>query len=197
MVDEIPVVYFFRVDHTFKLTMASSTFEFPTDTLPFNQGVGSKTFKQPPLDGTLALHQLYDYNAEHSPKHPLYVYDSPDGDIKRITWGEARPAIHRAAKFAMNAVGSMSKDSSSPMIVGILANAGKNRSCQLIGILAQIFVYKRYDHFSVLRYWSFEGRLPTLLHIDSKFHRWRCEHANANFCNSFIHWRRRFNPKLC
>ncbi|KLO12999.1 acetyl-CoA synthetase-like protein [Schizopora paradoxa] len=116
--------------------MASSAFEFPIDALPFNQGVGSKTFTQPPLDGSLALHQLYDYNAEHSPNHPLYVYDSPDGEIKWMTWGETRPAIHRAAKFAMGAVGHVSKDSSSPIIVGILANADTiTFQCFVIGLL--------------------------------------------------------------
>jgi len=99
---------------------------FPPDALPCKQGIGSRTFKQPPLDGTLALHQLYDYNADHSPNHPLYVYDSPEGEIKRITWGEARPAIHRAAKLAETTIGGATKDMASPIIVGILANAGES-----------------------------------------------------------------------
>ncbi|KLO18919.1 acetyl-CoA synthetase-like protein [Schizopora paradoxa] len=109
---------------------------FPPGDLPCKQGVFSKTFKQPPLDGTLALHQIYEYNAENSPEHPLYVYDSTEGRSSQIFWREVRPAIHRAAKFAINAIGSVTKDPASPVIVGVFANSDTiTFQCFLIGLM--------------------------------------------------------------
>lgn len=61
--------------------------------------------------GTL---QTYEYNAENLTDHPLYVYEALNGTIKRITCCEVRPAIHRAAKFALNAVGNVTKDTNFP-----------------------------------------------------------------------------------
>lgn len=107
---------------------------FPPGDLPCKQGTDSKTFKLPPLDGTLALHQIYEYNAENSPDHPLYVYDTPEGESQRIAWREVRPAIHRAAKFAINAVSSVTKDSASPVIVGVFANSGEGLANSLLHI---------------------------------------------------------------
>ncbi|KAK7030388.1 hypothetical protein VNI00_014132 [Paramarasmius palmivorus] len=66
---------------------------------PRNQALNSKTFCPPPLDGTLALPEIYDWHKERSPKHPIFVYARQDGTICTITYSEVVPAIYRAARL--------------------------------------------------------------------------------------------------
>ncbi|KAF8315479.1 acetyl-CoA synthetase-like protein [Cantharellus anzutake] len=86
---------------------------------PLIHGKNSKTFSSPPMDGSLTVPQLIDWQAEHSPNHPLFVFD--DGPNKVwITWSKVRIAIERAARIvrALNVprLGTSSK------IIGILAS---------------------------------------------------------------------------
>ena len=87
------------------------------------QGVNSATFVAPPVDGSLNLHQLFDFNSEHSPDHPLYVYESQQGAVKTMTWGEAANGFHRATKLAISILPR--SDLTSSPIVGIFGNSGK------------------------------------------------------------------------
>ncbi|KAJ7153563.1 hypothetical protein C8R43DRAFT_885444 [Mycena crocata] len=66
--------------------------QFPTP-----QGLSSATFKQPPLDGSLLLPEIFDHHAQQSPNHPLFTYTEPDGVVQAISWSRAVGAIHRAA----------------------------------------------------------------------------------------------------
>ncbi|KAK0442587.1 NRPS-like enzyme [Armillaria borealis] len=86
--------------------------------LPTPQGVSSPTFKPPPLDGSLTVPELFDYNGFHSAKHTLFRYDSPDnGEFRSITWGEGVAAFHVAGHYFREHI-----NDETPVVVGILAN---------------------------------------------------------------------------
>ncbi|KZV70689.1 acetyl-CoA synthetase-like protein [Peniophora sp. CONT] len=54
------------------------------------QGVNSPTFHAPPLDRGLSVPDLYEYNAKHSPNHPVFCYANPEtGVVRDITYSEA------------------------------------------------------------------------------------------------------------
>ncbi|KAK0200585.1 NRPS-like enzyme [Desarmillaria ectypa] len=86
--------------------------------LPTPQGVESPTFKAPPLDGSLTFPELLDYNAIHSPKHPLFRYDVLDnGGFHTISWEEGVAAVHTAGHYFKKHIYS-----EAPATIGILAN---------------------------------------------------------------------------
>lgn len=86
--------------------------------LPTLQGVSSPTFKPPPLDGSLTVPELFDYNGLHSAKHPLFRYDSPEnGNFRSITWEEGVAAFHIAGHYFREHI-----NDETPVVVGILAN---------------------------------------------------------------------------
>ncbi|KAK0451171.1 NRPS-like enzyme [Desarmillaria tabescens] len=86
--------------------------------LPTPQGVTSLTFKPPPLDGSLTFPELFDYNATHSPKHPLFRYDDLDnGGFRTILWEEGVAAFHTAGHYFKKYI-----HGDAPITVGILAN---------------------------------------------------------------------------
>ncbi|KAK0207554.1 NRPS-like enzyme [Armillaria fumosa] len=86
--------------------------------LPTPQGVSSPTFKPPPLDGSLTVPELFDYNGFHSAKHPLFRYDSPEnGNFRSITWEEGAAAFHVAGHYFREHI-----NDETPVVVGILAN---------------------------------------------------------------------------
>ncbi|SJL14870.1 uncharacterized protein ARMOST_18345 [Armillaria ostoyae] len=85
--------------------------------LPTLQAVTSLAFKPPPLDGSLTFPELFDYNAIHSPKHPLFHYDDPDnGGFRTILWEEGIAAFHTAGHYFKKYVHG------DAVIVGIFAN---------------------------------------------------------------------------
>jgi hypothetical protein len=87
------------------------------------QGASSTTFNPPPTDGSLTLVEMFDYNALHSPNHPLFRYENPvDGALKEILWSEAVPAIHKAARL-VHAAASGVQPGSRP-VIAILASMG-------------------------------------------------------------------------
>ncbi|KAK0184796.1 NRPS-like enzyme [Armillaria mellea] len=80
--------------------------------------VNSLTFKPPPLDGSLIFPELFDYNAIHSPKHPLFRFDDPEnGGFRTILWEEGVAAFHTAGHYFIKYV-----HGDAPVTVGILAN---------------------------------------------------------------------------
>lgn len=105
--------------------------EFPIS-FPAPQAQSSDTFHPPPVDGTRSLPELYEYNAKHSPDHPLFAFADDSGATRTIKYPEAWRMIQRAAKIAHGYVakhqGHYSTQGSeipmTPPTVGILANAG-------------------------------------------------------------------------
>lgn len=119
-----------------------------------SKGHNSPTFCPPPTDGTLCLPELFEFHAQHSPEHPLFVYadstarslDGKDGhtgdldaQIRTIKYPEAWRMILRAArivqghyarfedKYALQdrSRGVYGMPQDVPPTIGILANAGR------------------------------------------------------------------------
>ncbi|KAH8110860.1 acetyl-CoA synthetase-like protein [Phellopilus nigrolimitatus] len=93
--------------------------------VPRTQGLQSTTFTQPPLDESLSLPAIYDWQAEHSPKHPAFVYEDEPGSQRTILWEENVQGVHRATRFVRKAIGNppaSSNDGKAP-VVAVLASA--------------------------------------------------------------------------
>ncbi|KAF8880544.1 hypothetical protein BD779DRAFT_1675887 [Infundibulicybe gibba] len=87
---------------------------------PNPQARSGQSFIPAPLDGSLTIPEVYDFNLHNNGIHPLFVYDTPDG-VQTISWGKAGRAIHNAAMVvsrSMCAAGSKPK----VPVVAILAN---------------------------------------------------------------------------
>ncbi len=88
---------------------------------PTPQGRSSLTFTPPPVDGSLTLAEIIDYNGKHSPNHPLFRYEDPDSDdVHTILWSEGVAAVHTAGQHLQKYLAS----EACPVVVGILANSG-------------------------------------------------------------------------
>nr|WGM49229.1 carboxylic acid reductase [Boreostereum vibrans] len=81
--------------------MASKPYFPVPDKLPTPQAQNHPTFKPQPLDGTILVPELFGWNAENNPDHPLFVFaDGPQGETRTIKYPEAFRIIKRAAKIA-------------------------------------------------------------------------------------------------
>ncbi|KAJ7607406.1 hypothetical protein FB45DRAFT_948237 [Roridomyces roridus] len=89
--------------------------------LPTPQGLSSSTFRQPPLDGTLLIPEIFDHHAEHSPNHPLFCYADSTGTVETITWSRATRAIHKAGQVCLEQVGDV--EAGNRPVIAILAAA--------------------------------------------------------------------------
>lgn len=68
--------------------------------VPNPQGLSSRTFVTPPIDGSLTIAEVFDFNAEHSPEHPYFVYeDQSTHNIVPVTWKSLRNATRRVARI--------------------------------------------------------------------------------------------------
>lgn len=56
-------------------------------------------FTLPPQDGSLTISEIFDFNYEHNPGHLLFVYPNASGELVKVTYAEAVPAAHRAARY--------------------------------------------------------------------------------------------------
>ncbi|KAK0444273.1 uncharacterized protein EV420DRAFT_1277509 [Desarmillaria tabescens] len=87
---------------------------------PPSQARASHTFVPPPLDGSLSLPEIYDYNAIHSPDHLVFVYDDDNDGVKKLVWSELGQAMHRAASVVRRNLKEQHRSTST--VVAILAN---------------------------------------------------------------------------
>ncbi len=91
---------------------------------PTPQGSTSKTFRPPPLDGTLALHALPEFHAKNSPNHPAFRFEEPkDGSIKTLRWVEVFLAIQTARQILQGGFGL--RTSGSHPVVALLVSTGR------------------------------------------------------------------------
>ncbi len=85
------------------------------------------------MDYKFSLPETWDYHSEHSPEHPIFMYD--DGpDIHTVTWRQANLATHRAARIVKSIAeehGLPILDPLKPPIIGILAIKGTREVYQL------------------------------------------------------------------
>lgn len=91
----------------------------------------SPTFRLPPLDGTLTVPELLDWNAEHSPEHPYFVYANNDNETVSVTHSQMWHAIRSAAvtvrghvQLLQSRYDSQERPADRGPTIGILASAG-------------------------------------------------------------------------
>ncbi|EGN93439.1 hypothetical protein SERLA73DRAFT_172085 [Serpula lacrymans var. lacrymans S7.3] len=98
----------------------------PSDRLlplpPQTQARSSATFRPPPLDGSLALPQLYAWHLDHTPNHRLFIYADQDGSVKTIYWPEAVRAMYTGARIIKDRL-QQQTDASKAIVVAILAGS--------------------------------------------------------------------------
>ena len=83
-------------------------------------------FTVPPLDHSLTLPEIYAWNAEHSPKHPLFVFEETPGSLRTILWEEAAHGIDRAAKLCTAAVGQDAPGKDDARVIAVLGTLGSS-----------------------------------------------------------------------
>ncbi|KDQ13757.1 hypothetical protein BOTBODRAFT_188241 [Botryobasidium botryosum FD-172 SS1] len=93
---------------------------------PTQPGVGSKTFKAPPVDGSSSLPQIIDHHLAHSPLHPLFRYtsaDARDAPYEQILWKDAARAVHRAARLITSRASATPNSGRNSLVIAFLANS--------------------------------------------------------------------------
>ncbi|KAF8200271.1 hypothetical protein BJ912DRAFT_921743 [Pholiota molesta] len=93
-----------------------------TITPPPTQALQSKTFRPPPLDGSLTLPEIYDWHFVNTPDHRLFIFADDNQNTRTILWPEAVRAIYNGARFLRNTI-DRKPDSDGIPIVAILAAA--------------------------------------------------------------------------
>lgn len=101
--------------------------------LPIRKGPSpnARSFKTPPLDGSLVPAQLYDWHYEHNPTQPVIVY-SGEGKVTEesihIRYSDFVPAAHRAGRFVAKAASiDIEADPHTYPVVAILAWSGMQK----------------------------------------------------------------------
>ncbi|EKM51198.1 uncharacterized protein PHACADRAFT_103930 [Phanerochaete carnosa HHB-10118-sp] len=84
-------------------------------------GQSCKTFKVPPLDGSLSIAQQFDWQAEHSPHHPLLEYIDDDGSLMSINFSTAQYAVHRGARIVLDALKEAGISKEKPVVAVVSA----------------------------------------------------------------------------
>jgi acyl-CoA synthetase (AMP-forming)/AMP-acid ligase II len=87
--------------------------------VPTPQGRKSKDFVPPPVDGSLTLSEIFNYNARHSPDHPFFVYHDAPGKEEHIRWRQLRNATGRVARIVLSH--NVPSAPPAPKIIAILA----------------------------------------------------------------------------
>jgi hypothetical protein len=86
------------------------------------------SYIQPPIDGSLTIPEIYDFNYKHNRDHPVFVHPDGLGGSKAITFSEVVPAAHEAGRFIAKAAGvDLNQYPTGYPMVGILAVSGKTR----------------------------------------------------------------------
>ncbi|KAJ7264743.1 hypothetical protein C8J57DRAFT_1512097 [Mycena rebaudengoi] len=74
----------------------------------------------PPLDGSLSVAQLYDWDHQHNPTHPVFIYGPRPSD--RLTYSDLVPAAHRAGQYVAERAGArLPLGVNSSLVVAIFA----------------------------------------------------------------------------
>ncbi|KNZ76905.1 hypothetical protein J132_06813 [Termitomyces sp. J132] len=65
----------------------------------------SSQYERPPLDGSLYVPELYDWQYHHNPTQTAFLYSVGESGLQAITYKEFVPAIHRAARLVAGMIG--------------------------------------------------------------------------------------------
>ena len=70
----------------------------PFPPVPQAHGLTSKTFTFPPLDGTLTLPEIFDFAAEHSSNHTVFLYPNDDDTVEHVNYTQVVRGIQRVGR---------------------------------------------------------------------------------------------------
>lgn len=96
----------------------------PFEPLPNTQCLNTTTFKQPPLDGSLSMPEIYDWHLTRSPDHPLFVYSDEERKPIVINWPEGARAVHRAGRIVRDMASDTGPVRLKPQTFAILSSTG-------------------------------------------------------------------------
>ncbi|KAJ3532133.1 hypothetical protein NM688_g7469 [Phlebia brevispora] len=97
--------------------------QLPIPPPPPTQCLTSKTFRLPPLDGSMTVPEMFDWHLKNSPEHPLFIYSDDDGNTTTIKWADAVKAVHRAGRLLQARLNIYSSGPKNVPFVAMLANA--------------------------------------------------------------------------
>ena len=97
---------------------------------PLNQALSSDTFKVPPLDGSLSIPEMYDWQHLHSPNHPVFVYADDAGVVTTVRMAELVRAVHRAGRLAISEYTAHQAAPTKKPLIGVLAASGRRADIQ-------------------------------------------------------------------
>jgi hypothetical protein len=89
-------------------------------------GSASTTFKLPPLDRSLTIPEIFDWQGEHSPNHLFFVHASGPGDKTGITFKQGVDGVHRVGRMLTDRLlklGIAPADKDGP-VIALLAASG-------------------------------------------------------------------------
>ncbi|KAL5492825.1 hypothetical protein ACEPAI_4273 [Sanghuangporus weigelae] len=95
-------------------------------------------FKRPPLDGSLTVPELYDWNYEHNKDYPLFVYEDGPGTLRTISMGQGVQGMHRATLLIRQEFPELVQkevQTGQPVIAILAASDAVTFFCTLIGTL--------------------------------------------------------------
>ena len=98
---------------------------------PPTQALSTGTFKQPPLDGSSTIPEIYDWHLHNSANHPLFVYTNEEGEEHVIRWSTGVRAAHIAGRKVQVLV---EKRAAKPPVVAVLASSGEKERVFVYGV---------------------------------------------------------------
>ncbi|KAF5361117.1 hypothetical protein D9758_009087 [Tetrapyrgos nigripes] len=99
---------------------------------------GCSTFKPPPLDGSMILPEVFDYNGTENPEHTLFRYVQNDQQ-RNVTWGDARQAFHNVGTIVKEHIGSV-VDTSRPVVAVLAVSDSTTYMTVICGIMRAGFI---------------------------------------------------------
>ncbi|KAK1218396.1 hypothetical protein PQX77_018919 [Marasmius sp. AFHP31] len=101
--------------------------------LPSNlKDASSATFKRPPLDGSMSLTQIFDWQAQNSPNHRLFIYNDKDGRVQAINWKEGVAAIYTGARLIRSQMANIGLGNDGVPVIAIVSSTDTITYCTTI-----------------------------------------------------------------
>ena len=137
---------------------------------PTPQGSNSATFTPPPVDGSLYLAEVYDFLGEHSPNHPVFVYDE-NGSLHTITWSTLARAIHTAARLVEGHIRPGDRNKNSTVVAVLSTSGASHLHFPRLNTFTNKPCFVRFHHQLCIGRWNYARRIPGFPHIHTKFSR--------------------------
>ncbi|KAJ8093219.1 putative NRPS-like protein biosynthetic cluster [Marasmius tenuissimus] len=92
----------------------------------------SATFKRPPLDGSMSLTEIFDWQAQNSPNHRLFTYTDKEGHVQNITWKEGIAAVYTGARSIRAQMSNVEPCKHAVPIIAIVSSSDTITYCATI-----------------------------------------------------------------